>query len=224
MARYLVTAKYGTTTLFSGLNVGASAAVAYNGSTILTINATGTKTLSCKDKMMKTNVTVGGKTLNCANKIMSNDVVFTTTQWSNRLFGSGTNVGFGGCPVYGGSQPTFSVNSAKTQITYDVKAINSWVHGFCTSSKVSLTKGDVITFAGSATNYKNCKYFLSNSRTIHKSSDGTEEANIVQSVTGPGTTTLTVSTTGSYYVGMLAKHNPDKVDHMIMYMTSCVVT
>lgn len=88
---YTLTAKYGTTTLFSDIDIGTSASITYNGSTIATIDSAGTKTLNCANLLMKTNVVVGGKTLNCANMVMSDNVVLTSAVYQKYLIKEGSS-------------------------------------------------------------------------------------------------------------------------------------
>ena len=53
----------------------APVSVAYNNTTIATLNDGDTKTLGCRGKVMVSDVVVGGKTLNCNGKLMQGDIV-----------------------------------------------------------------------------------------------------------------------------------------------------
>ena len=53
----------------------APVSVAYNNTTIATLNDGDTKTLGCRGKVMASDVVIGSKTLNCNGKLMQGDIV-----------------------------------------------------------------------------------------------------------------------------------------------------
>ena len=53
----------------------APVSVAYNNTTIATLNDGNTKTLGCHGKVMASDVVVGSKTLNCNGRLMQGDIV-----------------------------------------------------------------------------------------------------------------------------------------------------
>ena len=59
----------------SAVDEAAPVSVAYNSTTIATLNYGDTKTLGCHGKVMASDVVVGGKTLNCNGKLMEGDIV-----------------------------------------------------------------------------------------------------------------------------------------------------
>ena len=59
----------------SAVDEAAPVSVAYNNTTIATLNDGDTKTLGCQGKVMASDVVVGGKTLNCNGKLMQGDIV-----------------------------------------------------------------------------------------------------------------------------------------------------
>ena len=59
----------------SSVDETAPVAVAYNNTTIATLNDGDTKTLGCRGRVMASDVVVGGKTLNCNGKLMQGDIV-----------------------------------------------------------------------------------------------------------------------------------------------------
>ena len=59
----------------SAVDETASVSVAYNNTTIATLNDGDTKTLGCHGKVMVSNVAIGSKTLNCNGKLMQGDIV-----------------------------------------------------------------------------------------------------------------------------------------------------
>ena len=59
----------------SAVDETAPVSVAYNSSTIATLNDGDTKTLGCHGKVMASDVVIGSKTLNCGGKLMQGDIV-----------------------------------------------------------------------------------------------------------------------------------------------------
>lgn len=59
----------------SAVDETAPVSVAYNNTTIATLNDGDTKTLGCHGKVMVSNVAIGSKTLNCNGKLMQGDIV-----------------------------------------------------------------------------------------------------------------------------------------------------
>lgn len=59
----------------SAVDETAPVSVAYNSSTIATLNDGYTKTLGCHGKVMVSDVVIGSKTLNCGGKLMQGDIV-----------------------------------------------------------------------------------------------------------------------------------------------------
>lgn len=59
----------------SAVDETAPVSVAYNSTTIATLNDGDTKTLGCHGKVMASDVVVGSKTLNCNGKLMQGDIV-----------------------------------------------------------------------------------------------------------------------------------------------------
>ena len=59
----------------SAVDEAAPVSVAYNSTTIATLNDGDTKTLGCHGKVMASDVVIGGKTLNCNEKLMQGDIV-----------------------------------------------------------------------------------------------------------------------------------------------------
>ena len=59
----------------SAVDETALVSVAYNNTTIATLNDGDTKTLGCRGKVMASNVVIGSKTLNCNGRLMQGDIV-----------------------------------------------------------------------------------------------------------------------------------------------------
>ena len=59
----------------SAVDESAPVSVAYNSTTIATLNDGDTKTLGCHGKVMVSDVVIGSKTLNCNGKLMHGDIV-----------------------------------------------------------------------------------------------------------------------------------------------------
>ena len=59
----------------SAVDETAPVSVAYNNTTIATLNDGDTKTLGCHGKVMASDVVIGSKTLNCNGKLMQGDIV-----------------------------------------------------------------------------------------------------------------------------------------------------
>ena len=59
----------------SAVDETAPVSVAYNNTTIATLNDGDTKTLGCRGKVMASDVVIGSKTLNCNGKLMQGDIV-----------------------------------------------------------------------------------------------------------------------------------------------------
>ena len=59
----------------SAVDESAPVSVAYNSTTIATLNDGDTKTLGCHGKVMVSDVVIGNKTLNCNGKLMQGDIV-----------------------------------------------------------------------------------------------------------------------------------------------------
>ena len=58
----------------SAVDETAPVSVAYNNTTIATLNDGDTKTLGCRGKVMVSDVVIGSKTLNCNGKLMQGDI------------------------------------------------------------------------------------------------------------------------------------------------------
>ena len=59
----------------SAVDETAPVSVAYNNTTIATLNDGDTKTLGCRGRVMASDVVIGSKTLNCNGKLMQGDIV-----------------------------------------------------------------------------------------------------------------------------------------------------
>ena len=59
----------------SAVDETAPVSIAYNNTTIATLNDGDTKTLGCRGKVMASDVVIGSKTLNCNGKLMQGDIV-----------------------------------------------------------------------------------------------------------------------------------------------------
>ena len=67
----------------------ASCEVKYGSTSLFTLSAAGTKTLTCNGKYMTSNVTVGSKTLTCSGKVAVSNIVVTATAAKKYLIQNG---------------------------------------------------------------------------------------------------------------------------------------
>ena len=155
-----VTATYDGSTIVS-LAKQTSVDVKYGSTLLFTLSAAGTKTLTCKDKVMNANVTVGSKTLPCKDKMMSTNVVVKATKSTYTLIDGKTLTGsWGGKTIqwaYSASNvnkraPTKSTSGSQTRLT-QAKATSSMYQGaYATTTTHNLTgytklvlKYDIVT-------------------------------------------------------------------------------